>query len=90
MAAAFIVFVSGIKRCERQGAMGSPFTPVEQVLVAASRKRNVDEMRDGCGVYYGNERTQGQPNNVVRTLACTCQFWYKFLYNLSYLRCFYQ
>ena len=78
MVVALAMFLLGINKYRREGPMGSPFTSVAQVFVAAVRKRNVDEMRDGCGVFYGNERVDIS-RAKARTLARTHQFRYKYV-----------
>ncbi|KAI9115254.1 hypothetical protein K1719_013573 [Acacia pycnantha] len=59
IAVAFGIFLIGTKKYKKQGPLGSPFTMVAQVFVAAVRKRRVDEMRNGKGVYYGNKILHG-------------------------------
>ncbi|XP_054793079.1 protein NRT1/ PTR FAMILY 5.4-like [Prosopis cineraria] len=54
MAVAFGIFLLGIRRYKKQGPMGSPFTTMAQVVVAAVRKRHVDETRHGRGICYGD------------------------------------
>ncbi|KAI9115379.1 hypothetical protein K1719_013698 [Acacia pycnantha] len=54
LAIAFGIFLLGIRRYKKQGPLGSPFTTAAQVLVAAVRKRRVDETRDGRGICYGD------------------------------------
>ncbi|XP_010095972.2 protein NRT1/ PTR FAMILY 5.4 [Morus notabilis] len=75
MAVALGVFVLGIRRYRTQFPLGSPFTAVAQVFVAAARKWKLNEARDGnnWGLYYGNAQFEGQPNKL-RTLARTHQF----------------
>ena len=53
IAISFAIFLIGIKKYKKQGPLGSPFTTAAQVLVAAVRKRRVDETRDGRGICYG-------------------------------------
>ncbi|KAB1201213.1 Protein NRT1/ PTR FAMILY 5.4 [Morella rubra] len=79
LAVSLAIFLLGIKRYKKQGPLGSPFTTVARVLVAAARKRQAKEMRDNCGVYYGDESdtsdvAAGQPK--ARRLARTAQFRY--------------
>ncbi|GMY22712.1 protein NRT1/ PTR FAMILY 5.4-like [Fagus crenata] len=66
----------GIKRYKKQGPLGSPYTTMVQVFVAAARKWRVDETCGKLGVCYGDGRTEvhveGQP--VTRTLAHSNQF----------------
>uniref|UniRef100_A0A2N9I396 Major facilitator superfamily (MFS) profile domain-containing protein n=1 Tax=Fagus sylvatica TaxID=28930 RepID=A0A2N9I396_FAGSY len=76
LAVALAIFLVGIKKYRKESPLGSPFTSVAQVFVAAARKWRVDETRDGClGIYYGNPRCNGarfEPNTWV--LARTNQF----------------
>ncbi|XP_028770025.1 protein NRT1/ PTR FAMILY 5.4-like [Neltuma alba] len=77
MAIAFGIFLIGIKRYKKQGPLGSPFTTAAQVVVAAVRKRRVDETRDGRGICYGdtaNGSILGGPQ--FKTLARTEHFRY--------------
>ncbi|KAI9115343.1 hypothetical protein K1719_013662 [Acacia pycnantha] len=56
IAVAFGIFLIGIKKYKKQGPLlGSPFTMVAQVLVAAIRKWHVNEAHNGKGIYYGNK-----------------------------------
>ena len=70
---ALAIFLLGIKKYRKEGPMGSPFTGVAQVFVAAARKWRVDETRHGRGVYYGVP-SEGQPNTWI--FARTDQFRY--------------
>ncbi|KDP40528.1 hypothetical protein JCGZ_24527 [Jatropha curcas] len=46
---ALIVFLVGMKRYRKEAPVGSPYTAVAQVLVAAVRKRRVSETQQGWG-----------------------------------------
>ncbi|KAI9115326.1 hypothetical protein K1719_013645 [Acacia pycnantha] len=76
IAVAFGIFLIGTKKYKKQGPLGSPFTMVAQVLVAAVRKRHIDEMRNGKGVYYGNKMLHGDMilEAQTRELARTKHF----------------
>ncbi|KAG5227707.1 major facilitator superfamily protein [Salix suchowensis] len=71
---ALFIFLTGIKRYRKQSPVGSPFTMVAQVFVAATRKRRVVRTRQGCCICYetGGTDIEGQPRK--RTLAATNQF----------------
>ncbi|XP_065865221.1 protein NRT1/ PTR FAMILY 5.4 [Euphorbia lathyris] len=73
---ALIIFLIGVKRYRIEAPVGSPYTGVGQVFVAAVRKRRVSETREGWGICYGDEKDgadlEGQPK--VRSLARTNQF----------------
>ena len=73
------IFLLGIKRYRKQGPLGSPFTTVVQVLVAAARKWRVNETCDGCGVYHGDDEKDGSNRagqSKARTMARTNQLRY--------------
>ncbi|TXG49090.1 hypothetical protein EZV62_024965 [Acer yangbiense] len=55
LAVSLAMFLVGIKRYKRENPVGSPFTTVAQVLVAAVRKWRVSETRGGHGICYGDE-----------------------------------
>ncbi|CAK7336526.1 unnamed protein product [Dovyalis caffra] len=74
---ALFIFLIGIKKYRKQAPVGSPFTMVAQVFVAAMRKRRlrrVIETHQGGGICYeaGGTDIEGQPRS--RTLAATNQF----------------
>ncbi|XP_068324841.1 protein NRT1/ PTR FAMILY 5.4-like isoform X1 [Pyrus communis] len=70
MVVALVLFLLGFKRYRKQGPLGSPFTKVVQVLVAAARKRCVDgTLMTGFGVYKDDES-----QHDTRTLAHTSQY----------------
>ncbi|KAJ7009715.1 protein NRT1/ PTR FAMILY 5.4-like [Populus alba x Populus x berolinensis] len=71
---ALFIFLIGIKRYRKQAPVGSPFTMVAQVFVAATRKRRVGQTRQGWGICCeaGGTDIEGQPRK--RTLAATNQF----------------
>ncbi|KAE8038394.1 hypothetical protein FH972_010913 [Carpinus fangiana] len=75
MSVSLVIFLLGIKRYRKQGPLGSPLTTLAQVLVAAARKWRVNEMRDCCGVYRGEERdgSNRAGQSMARTLARTNQ-----------------
>jgi hypothetical protein len=72
------IFLLGMKRYRKHGPLGSPLTTVAQVLVAAARKWRVNEIRDGCGVFHGDERDgpNRAGNSKARTMARTNQLRY--------------
>ncbi|XP_028773125.1 protein NRT1/ PTR FAMILY 5.4-like [Neltuma alba] len=76
IAVAFGIFLLGIRKYKKQGPLGSPFTAVAQVLVAAIRKRQVDETRNGKGVFYVNKSMHGDIilETQTRVLARTKHF----------------
>ncbi|KAK0591594.1 hypothetical protein LWI29_004604 [Acer saccharum] len=55
LAVSLAMFLVGIKRYKKESPVGSPFTTVAQVLVAAVRKWRVSETRGGHGICYGDE-----------------------------------
>ncbi|KAL8093556.1 protein NRT1/ PTR FAMILY 5.4-like [Apium graveolens] len=71
VAGALLVFLIGQKKYRRAVPVGSPFTRMVEVMVAAVRKRNVSETCDAQRVYYQDD------NNSAPALARTNQF--KFL-----------
>ncbi|KAK6163070.1 hypothetical protein DH2020_002911 [Rehmannia glutinosa] len=77
VAAALVVFLAGSWGYRRQAPVGSPFTRVAQVVVAAARKRRLSE-REARGVCDEDDEIGGV--NVegggagVRALARTSQF----------------
>ncbi|KAK3228820.1 hypothetical protein Dsin_000701 [Dipteronia sinensis] len=56
LAVSLTMFLVGIKRYRKESPVGSPFSTVVQVLVAAVRKRRVSETRCGHGICYGDEK----------------------------------
>lgn len=72
------IFLLGMKRYRKHGPLGSPLTSVAQVLVAAARKWRVNETRDGCGAFHGDERDgpNRAGNSKARTMARTNQLRY--------------
>ncbi|XP_065625375.1 protein NRT1/ PTR FAMILY 5.4-like [Quercus suber] len=71
IAVALTIFLLGIKKYRKEDPVGSPFTGVAQVFVAAARKWRMDETHHGRGVYYGVP-SEGQPNTWI--FARTDQF----------------
>ncbi|KAM1157860.1 hypothetical protein TB2_027977 [Malus domestica] len=69
MAVALVLFLFGYKKYRRQGPLGSPFTSVAQVFVAAARKWRVNGTPTG-GVVHSDDKSQHE----TRTLAHTSQF----------------
>lgn len=69
MVVALALFLFGYKKFRRQGPLGSPFTMVAQVFVAAARKRHLDGTSTGFGVYRDDKS-----HETSRTLAHTGQF----------------
>lgn len=81
MAVALILFLLGIKKYQKQGPLGSPFTKVAQVFVAAGRKRHTKVTTDDdFGEYFRDEKSQQHPQT---TLVHTNQFRYIHNANLS-------
>lgn len=75
---ALAIFLLGINRYRKEGPVGSPFTTVVQVFVAAARKWRVKGTRDGWDFYCGDQTrgsgAYGQRN--ARIIARTDQFRY--------------
>ncbi|XP_057498792.1 protein NRT1/ PTR FAMILY 5.4-like [Actinidia eriantha] len=75
VAAALGLFLVGKGSYRREVPVGSPFTRVAQVLVAAARKWRVSETRESYGVWFDDSNSEdvgGGPK--VGTLARTSQF----------------
>lgn len=74
------IFLMGLKVYRRQGPLGSPFTRVAQVFVAAARKWRAEEAGEGRDVRYYDEDEQSVAReggrNEARCLARTPQFRY--------------
>ncbi|XP_059440408.1 protein NRT1/ PTR FAMILY 5.4-like [Corylus avellana] len=75
MSVSLAIFLLGIKSYRKQGPLGSPLTALAQVLVAAAQKWRVNEMRDGCSVFRGDERDGSNSTGQfkARTMARTNQ-----------------
>ncbi|KAJ6713965.1 PROTEIN NRT1/ PTR FAMILY 5.4 [Salix viminalis] len=71
---ALFIFLTGIKRYRKQAPVGSPFTMVAQVFVAATRKRRVVRTRQGCCICYETGGTDIESQPRKRTLSATNQF----------------
>ncbi|KAM5551704.1 protein NRT1/ PTR FAMILY 5.4-like [Rosa sericea] len=68
MVVALILFLLGIKKYRKEGPLGSPFTKVAQVFVAAVRKRHTEVTTgDSSGVYFGDDTSPQQPLSSVHT-----------------------
>ena len=80
------IFLLGIKRYEKQGPIGSPFTKVVQVFVAAARKWRVNDAHGVLGVCFGEKlndvQVEAQPT-VAQNLAHTKQFRYMSKFKIS-------
>ncbi|KAK9682205.1 hypothetical protein RND81_10G057700 [Saponaria officinalis] len=68
---AILVFLIGSRTYRVDRPVGSPFTRVAQVIVAAFIKRNVRNENDGCGLCYNDDGFSGLE---VHKLAPTNQF----------------
>ncbi|XP_015866254.3 protein NRT1/ PTR FAMILY 5.4-like [Ziziphus jujuba] len=76
--AALVLFLLGTRRYKKQGPLGSPFTAIAQVFVAATRKWNLNIVGHNpadhpyFGIYYGDH----DHSNILkpRTLPPTNQF----------------
>ncbi|XP_030962567.1 protein NRT1/ PTR FAMILY 5.4-like [Quercus lobata] len=69
------IFLLGIKRYKKQGPIGSPFTKVVQVFVAAAHKWHVNNTHDVLGVCFGEKLNDVQAQlTVAQNLAHTKQF----------------
>ncbi|KAL9414487.1 hypothetical protein AB3S75_042873 [Citrus x aurantiifolia] len=78
LALALAIFLIGIKRYRKQAPVGSPFTTVAQVFVAAARKWRVSETQGGGrGIYHGHELDDDDKRTDIgqskRTIARTNQ-----------------
>ncbi|KAM7265325.1 hypothetical protein ACFE04_003008 [Oxalis oulophora] len=74
---ALLLFLIGIKRYRKQVPVGSPFTSISQVFVAAWHKRHVSETRDVLSLCYkvdDDETIDGGRKSKGPTLARTNQF----------------
>ena len=73
------IFLLGIKRYWKQGPIGSPFTKMVQLFVAAARKWRLNDKHNVLGVFNGENITKvyvkAQPA-LAQTLAHTKQFRY--------------
>ncbi|KAL4600659.1 hypothetical protein ACB092_11G214000 [Castanea dentata] len=71
------IFLLGIKRYKKQGPIGSPFTKVVQVFVAAARKWRVNDTHGVLVVCFGEKlndvQVEAQPT-VAQNLAHAKQF----------------
>lgn len=56
VAGALILFLIGKRAYQRTIPVGSPFTRVAQVLIAAAKKRHLSEIRDGQGICYDDDK----------------------------------
>ncbi|CAK9133620.1 unnamed protein product [Ilex paraguariensis] len=76
VAIALAIFLLGIGTYRKQAPVGSPFTRVAQVVVAATRKWRLSEANGGHGICYEDESIEiGVDGRArVRTLARTSQF----------------
>ncbi|XP_051147149.1 protein NRT1/ PTR FAMILY 5.4-like [Andrographis paniculata] len=74
VAAALVVFLIGSGGYRRQAPVGSPFTRVAQVIVAAARKRRLSE-REARGV-YAEESYDIIQDGAAQALAPTAKFRY--------------
>lgn len=82
---AFGIFLLGIKKYKKQGPLGSPFTAMAQVFVAAARKWRVEETRDGSGVCYRDTMEGAMAMETqTRTLARTKHFRYFEVRTITY------
>ncbi|XP_019185432.1 PREDICTED: protein NRT1/ PTR FAMILY 5.4-like [Ipomoea nil] len=74
---ALAVFLVGSRTYAREAPVGSPFTRVAHVVVAAISKHGLLEERDGRGVWYGDDKSGGGSDRErlwTRSLARTNQF----------------
>ena len=80
------IFLLGIKRYKKQGPIGSPFTKVVQVFVAAARKWRVNDAHGVLGVCFGEKlndvQVEAQPT-VAQNVAHTKQFRYMSKFKIS-------
>lgn len=70
---ALSIFILGSSTYRKERPVGSPFTSVAQVVVAAIRKRHLTEMSSGRGLYYSDDDVAGHGLQVLK-LAPTNQF----------------
>ena len=76
---ALVLFLIGIRSYRRQRPVGSPLTRVMQVLVAAARKRRVDQTRYGRAAFLMDDDEDGgavEGGKGGRSLAPTNQLRY--------------
>ncbi|KAM7268348.1 hypothetical protein ACFE04_010514 [Oxalis oulophora] len=77
---ALVLFLAGFKKYRKQAPVGSPFTTIAKVFVAAAHKRHLTETNGGLGIWYKDDQTFENPtlNNIVpkkgQTFARTNQF----------------
>ncbi|CAH9085216.1 unnamed protein product [Cuscuta epithymum] len=73
---ALVVFLVGSRTYCKEAPVGSPFTKVAQVVVAAVRKRGVSEARDAHGIYVYDHDVSILDNKerIYHALARTDQF----------------
>ncbi|KAL6130067.1 hypothetical protein ACLB2K_068448 [Fragaria x ananassa] len=65
---ALIIFLLGIKKYRKQEPLGSPFTKVAQVFVAAVRKQHTKVTTgDSSGVYFRDDTSPQRPLSSVHT-----------------------
>ena len=93
MAVALGLFALGTKRYRKQGPLGSPFTAMAQVFVAAVYKRKTNDARDDRNFETSYAPLECHLPNNVRTLARTNQFRYislliQKLYFISQNQCY--
>ncbi|XP_004307113.1 PREDICTED: protein NRT1/ PTR FAMILY 5.4-like [Fragaria vesca subsp. vesca] len=63
---ALIIFLLGTKKYLKQGPLGSPFTKVAQVFVAAVKKRHTKvSPGDDLGQYLRDDKSQQQPHTAL-------------------------
>ncbi|XP_048326197.2 protein NRT1/ PTR FAMILY 5.4-like [Ziziphus jujuba] len=73
------VFLLGIRRYRKQGHLGSPFTAIAQVFMAAAKNWNLNENCDDLVIYSGNDHDRDYvlveaQHTKPRALARTNQF----------------
>ncbi|KAH7536755.1 hypothetical protein FEM48_Zijuj03G0020200 [Ziziphus jujuba var. spinosa] len=79
------VFLLGIRRYRKQGHLGSPFTAIAQVFMAAAKNWNLNENCDDLVIYSGNDHDRDYvlveaQHTKPRALARTNQFRSIYLY----------
>lgn len=77
VAVALVIFLVGSRTYRQEAPVGSPFTRVAQVFLAAARKWRVSETRQNHGVYH-EDTSSGDTGGQMKggTLARTNQFRY--------------
>jgi len=85
---AIVIFLIGIPKYRKQVPVGSPFTRVAQVMVAALKKWRLSSTRHHYGLCYEEEdehKLESTNSNQVYLLARTNQFRYLLSINIHFI-----